>query len=702
MKIRLFVGMMTLALLASGARAQNLPANGCSTTEGGNLTCPGTVTAGSIEALSGTFGALNNVLYPPQCAKTPGPSWCSGADLGAWINAACNAGAAGEVHIPAGSYTFTTPIVFSKTCVLAGDGEGNTTLQYTPTTGTALTLEAAFSGVKNLTLLGTGGSTTAVGVMETAPYLVLDHVQVGNYSSSQTFQTGITFGTLAFIEDHFSVSSIGNAVNILTPTDLGTLDAGEHISFWGGSFSNGSQTDGTSTGIDCVYANTEMHFKDTSFDGCQVIVNPGNVPVVFDTVHFEYGGASFDYPFVVISSNSALPLSPVVMIHPVFFVDALTNTATSLVQVDGSAALTVNDGATYFGAGGTSQPTRAAFYSTGSGNARISTSGVFTGNLLGNGSNASGFPVLDALYNTTTLYASDPTNIPLVNNQAPAATNSVNVTSAGGTYVLAMPSDINVPSTNLTGEYKISYQGAGGVEFWDLFVACIPYLTPCEMTTISHISNSAMVVLPQIRSNSSGGPLQLVAVVAPTAGVGTLSVQWLGDGFAKQTILPSGVSALTIVVPTESLVAGGGGGSGGGGGGGGGAGGSPTGCTSYPCTVASVAPAIYGGPGEPAALLYTTPSSGSYRACGFLRTVAPGTAGTVAVMLTYFTSDGSYTGVTPMNLTPAVSTTAVGNVGQACTNLYIDGGRQISWYFADPGVTGAPTMRYWITLERMQ
>ena len=55
-----------------------------------------------------------------------------------------------------------------------------------------------------------------------------------------------------------------------------------------------------------------------------------------------------------------------------------------------------------------------------------------------------------------------------------------------------------------------------------------------------------------------------------------------------------------------------------------------------------------------------------------------------------------------MNLTPDVSTTAVGNVGQACTNLYIDGGRQISWYFADTGVTGAPTMRYWITLERMQ
>ena len=55
----------------------------------------------------------------------------------------------GRVHIPAGSYTFTTQIVFTTPCVLAGDGAVNTTLQYTQTTGTALTLEGTFSGVKN-------------------------------------------------------------------------------------------------------------------------------------------------------------------------------------------------------------------------------------------------------------------------------------------------------------------------------------------------------------------------------------------------------------------------------------------------------------------------------------------------------------------------------------------------------------------------
>jgi hypothetical protein len=71
-------------------------------------------------------------------------------------------------------------------------------------------------------------------------------------------------------------------------------------------------------------------------------------------------------------------------------------------------------------------------------------------------------------------------------------------------------------------------------------------------------------------------------------------------------------------------------------------------------------------------------------------------------MLTTFASDGSYTGVTPINLTPAVSTTAVGNVGQACTNFYIDARSQIRWYLEDTGVTGAPAMRYWLTLERMQ
>jgi hypothetical protein len=63
-----------------------------------------------------TFGSLNGALNPMSCATSPEPSWCSGGDLGAWINAAaatCTTALECTIDIPpTAQTTITTPIVY--------------------------------------------------------------------------------------------------------------------------------------------------------------------------------------------------------------------------------------------------------------------------------------------------------------------------------------------------------------------------------------------------------------------------------------------------------------------------------------------------------------------------------------------------------------------------------------------------------------
>jgi hypothetical protein len=106
----------------------------------------------------------------------------AGSDAGAWINSAfaylvANYGSAtngGIIQLAAGSYSFSTPIVcaqlgFSIILRGAGDGNGATILNYTATSGIAVTLSGSSGNdggvqLENLTITGTaqGNGATAV------------------------------------------------------------------------------------------------------------------------------------------------------------------------------------------------------------------------------------------------------------------------------------------------------------------------------------------------------------------------------------------------------------------------------------------------------------------------------------------------------------------------------------------------------------
>lgn len=90
-----------------------------------------------------TAGQFNGVYNPAVCGGTTPPSWCSGSDIGGWVNAAfaaiaATSAACGEVDIPAGTYDQRTTIVKPRCSRLRGQGGRATTLQWVAGPGVAV------------------------------------------------------------------------------------------------------------------------------------------------------------------------------------------------------------------------------------------------------------------------------------------------------------------------------------------------------------------------------------------------------------------------------------------------------------------------------------------------------------------------------------------------------------------------------------
>jgi Pectate lyase superfamily protein len=115
-----------------------------------------------------TTGNWNGVWNPLACAKTPAPDWCSGSDIGAWINAAINHGAA-RIFIPAGSYSQTSTIHLPRNVMLSGASAFETRITYTPSSGWAVIASDAYGpgifagrgGIEDLSFYGPAGLTNA-------------------------------------------------------------------------------------------------------------------------------------------------------------------------------------------------------------------------------------------------------------------------------------------------------------------------------------------------------------------------------------------------------------------------------------------------------------------------------------------------------------------------------------------------------------
>jgi len=84
--------------------------------------------------ISETVAFLNGVYNAAACT-TSAPSWCSGADIGGWINAAATAcSGACIITIPAGTYSYsTTPTINKPGLSVVGAGVNATFLNYTGT-----------------------------------------------------------------------------------------------------------------------------------------------------------------------------------------------------------------------------------------------------------------------------------------------------------------------------------------------------------------------------------------------------------------------------------------------------------------------------------------------------------------------------------------------------------------------------------------
>lgn len=223
-----------------------------------------------------------------------------GGDIGAQVNAAYTAcpSSGCRIHIiaQAACYTFTTPITLStsnKAALLEGD-PGATCISYTPTTGTAITLDYGQvftgAGIRDIELKGPGSGTTAVGV-SLAPTngAIMSRIsgfRIGSaFGLTDGFGTGLQFGPLGF------VTQITNSV-------FGNSGTGMTVS--GGGIENltisDSIFDHNTTGLSYTAANLDIHISKTSFDDNATGISAGNggsnpePMVTCEGCHFENAG----------------------------------------------------------------------------------------------------------------------------------------------------------------------------------------------------------------------------------------------------------------------------------------------------------------------------------------------------------------------------------------------------------------------------
>ena len=235
---------------------------------------------GTLTTTTANFALSNGIYYPSNCGGTSPPTWCSGSDIGAWVNAAFASiianSSGGHIHINAGVYSQITPIAIigaaipiTIDCDAGGYGSqlpitGATVLNYSPTSGVAVTIAESYGAQFNgCTLAGPGISTAAVG-------LVVGGASNSTISSSFTalnisnFGVGLQFGGNSYILTFFNdfIHDNGQVVgskNIYAPASL--LQFGENISFIGGIVKNNPITSGFSTTCVDILMQEKLNFS---------------------------------------------------------------------------------------------------------------------------------------------------------------------------------------------------------------------------------------------------------------------------------------------------------------------------------------------------------------------------------------------------------------------------------------------------------
>jgi hypothetical protein len=220
---------------------------------------------------------LNGVLNAASCKPTIRPSWCSGSDIGAWVNAAVSKlGSCGEIYIPAGTYNQTVTMSIPRCVKLHGASAMSTRITWTNASGWAIvvadnnpSLDNNFSyegAVEDLTLYGPGvantagaiylgGSDGAAGSPSTnanppiqpiadpaanfGDHFNINRVRIMRNPNVTGFNVGIQWGANAWSTTIFqSLVSFCVQAGIFFPPNIGSLNSGEDISILNSSIQN--------------------------------------------------------------------------------------------------------------------------------------------------------------------------------------------------------------------------------------------------------------------------------------------------------------------------------------------------------------------------------------------------------------------------------------------------------------------------------
>jgi hypothetical protein len=101
-------------------------------------------------------------------------------------------------------------------------------------------------------------------------------------------------------------------------------------------------------------------------------------------------------------------------------------------------------------------------------------------------------------------------------------------------------------------------------------------------------------------------------------------------------------------------------------------------------------------------LITAPPGGGTYRMCFFLEMTVAGTAGTFQGWASYTANGNSQNDTVTAAIAATPQYTHLGAAQQTCETLHADAATAVQWALVATSVTGTPTVKYDVTLERLQ
>jgi hypothetical protein len=226
--------------------------------------------------------SLNSIIFVDCVTYSCSP------DIGASINTAyANLPAnGGKIMLPPGSFNFSTPLNFgtaNKPVIVEGSGSFATQLTYTGTlSSTAITMNYGpgvvtnhprGNGLKNLTIIGPGASSTGIGLLlggtNGAEGFEASGVNIGGFNIVVQIGPNNVWGTM------FNHSIIRNGVTNLLNVITGGSNNGEQYGFVDTTFIQ-DQIGAFASCIALAQGNADTMFVNVSVDNCQIALSAGN------------------------------------------------------------------------------------------------------------------------------------------------------------------------------------------------------------------------------------------------------------------------------------------------------------------------------------------------------------------------------------------------------------------------------------------